>query len=225
MEPDESRYQELRQRMVEEQLVRRGIVAARVLQAMRAVPRHMFVPTEYRDHAYEDMPLPVGSGQTISQPYIVALMTSLLDVQPGDAVLEVGTGSGYQAAILGWLAEKVHTIECVPDLALAASQRLKRLGISNVDVHCGDGSRGLPERAPFDAILVPAAAPRVPQPLLEQLADGGRLVLPIGSRRDQHLQLWMQRAGRCRRRVLSPVRFVPLVGEWGWDAPLDSEDW
>ncbi len=197
------------------QLLHRGIDDARVLQAMRAVPRHRFVPKELQAEAYEDMPLPISEGQTISQPYIVARMTSLLQLTPTDIVLEVGTGSGYQAAVLAHLAQRVFTVECIPGLAQAAADRLRALGMENVEVLPGDGGAGLVQHAPFAAIMVSAAAPRVPQPLLDQLADGGRLVAPVGPRHHQRLQLWVKKGHRCMYEKFAPVRFVPLTGKWG----------
>src|SRR5213080_115035 len=175
--------------MIEKQLRRRGITDEAVLAAMIAVPRHEFVPRELRSRAYEDVPLPIGGGQTISQPYIVAAMTAALHLQPGDRVLEIGTGCGYQAAVLSRLVKEVFTIERRPELAASASATLTRLGYANAHVHCGDGTLGLPELAPFDAVLVAAAAPRVPQPLLAQLAEGGRLILPVGDAEHQELRL------------------------------------
>lgn len=214
---EEDNWNRLRQSMVTSQLLKRGIDDPRVLQAMRAVPRHRFVPPELQDDAYEDKPLPIGSGQTISQPYIVACMTALLRLTPADTVLEIGAGSGYQAAVLARLARRVFTVECIPVLAQAAAERLRALGVENVEVLPGDGGAGLPEHAPFPAILVSAAAPRVPQPLLAQLANGGRLIAPIGSRHHQRLQRWEKHDRRCKRKNLTPVRFVPLTGKWGVD--------
>src|SRR6266852_617036 len=164
--------------MIEKQLRRRGINDAAVLAAMTAVPRHEFVAEELRSHAYDDLPLPIGGGQTISQPYIVAAMTTALHLRPTDRVLEIGTGCGYQAAVLSRLAKEVFTIERRPELASSASVKLARLGYTKAHVHCGDGTLGLAELAPFDAILVAAAAPAVPKPLLAQLAEGGRMILP-----------------------------------------------
>jgi protein-L-isoaspartate(D-aspartate) O-methyltransferase len=199
--------------MVEEQIQARGIQNPRVLEAMRTVPRHEFVPEIYRDQAYEDSPLPTSAGQTISQPYIVALMTELVDPQPEYRVLEVGTGSGYQAAILARLVRDVYTIEIVPDLARTAAQRLERLAFKNVHVRAGDGYLGWPEHRPFDAILVTAGAPEIPKPLIEQLATGGRLVIPVNNRDGyQTLQvLEKSRDGKVQVRDVIPVRFVPLI--------------
>ena len=205
-----------RQRMVREQLIERDIRDERLLQAMREVPRHRFVPPEYERMAYNDGPLPIGSGQTISQPYIVALMTQMLRLEGDENVLEVGTGSGYQAAILGRLAKRVHTIERHAELARQAGALLQSLGLDNVSVHIGDGSLGLPEYAPFQAILVTAAAPEAPKSLLSQLADGGRLVTPVGGRASQFLERWERRGASFDQDVLVPVAFVPLRGQYGW---------
>jgi len=206
----------LRERMVRIQIAGRGITASRVLQAMRRVPRHLFVPIDRRSSAYEDCALPIGYGQTISQPYIVALMSSLLELQGSEKVLEVGSGSGYQAAILGELAAEVHTIERLPELAAHARQTLTGLGYDHVTVHQGDGTTGLPLYAPYDGILVAASAPRVPRPLLAQLNDGGRMIIPVGSRHMQYLEVWVRRGDdyRCEENI--PVAFVPLIGEHGW---------
>jgi protein-L-isoaspartate(D-aspartate) O-methyltransferase len=184
-----------------------------VLRAMREVPRHLFVPEAARRFAYENRPLPIGHEQTISQPYIVALMTDLLKVRPGDTVLEVGTGSGYQAAILARLVRRVHTVEIVEPLAAQAKARLARLGYANVEVRSGDGYAGWPEWAPFDRIIVTAGADHVPQPLLDQLRPGGRMVIPLGGKPDR-LELTIvdkDSEGRVRMRALLPVRFVPLT--------------
>jgi len=210
-----------RLQMVAAQIERRGLLNERLLTTLRQTPRHVFVPDEQRSFAYEDRPLPIGSGQTISQPYIVALMTSLLNLQGGEKVLEIGAGSGYQAAVLAHMASSVHTVERHQPLADHAIQILAILGIQNVTVHCGDGSLGWPSAAPFDAIMVTAAAPRVPQPLLDQLADGGRLVIPVGSSGVQELQLWTRDGENCQHESLIQVSFVPLRGAHGWD----SSEW
>jgi protein-L-isoaspartate(D-aspartate) O-methyltransferase len=186
---------------------------------MTAVPRHEFVANELRSHAYEDAPLPIGGGQTISQPYIVAAMTTALHLQPGDRVLEIGTGCGYQAAVLSRLAREVFTIERRPELASAASRLLAQLDYSNVHVHCGDGTFGLPEIAPFDAILVAAAAPEIPKPLLAQLAERGRMIIPVGGADHQELQLVERHGGAFPAKILEGCRFVPLVGYHGWQEP------
>ena len=210
-------YQAEREKMVRNQVAKRGIKDKRVLSAMQSVPRHKFMPHPARHVAYEDSPVRIGSGQTISQPYIVALMTELLDVNPDHIVLEVGTGSGYQAAILGELAAEVHSIERHPELAEKAEARLMALGYANVTVHVGDGTQGLEPFAPYDRILVTAAAPSVPDPLLQQLAQGGRLVIPVGSRYSQHLEVWDRSDEKFHRTSSIPVVFVPLIGEEGWE--------
>ncbi len=190
-------------------------ISNRVLEAVSRVARNEFVPAEFADAAYQDRPLPIGHGQTISQPYIVALMTELAKVDPADVVLEVGTGSGYQAAILSRLARRVYTIEIVEALAREAAGRLERLGFSNVEVKVGDGYKGWPAHAPFDAIVVTAAPEQIPAPLIEQLAPGGRLVIPVGPRDAvQRLTVVEKNAeGLITKREVTPVRFVPLTGE------------
>jgi protein-L-isoaspartate(D-aspartate) O-methyltransferase len=209
----------LRQRMVEEQLARRGIRDLRVLEALRAVPREEFVPPEMADDAYADGPLPIGEGQTISQPYVVALMTEALELSGGERVLEIGAGSGYAAAVLGEIADEVFTIERHARLAEEAEERLRRLGYERVHVRHGDGSKGWPEHAPYDAIVVAAGAPAVPEALKEQLALGGRLVIPVGGGRTLQELLRLRRVSETEyeREELGGVRFVPLVGEQGWD--------
>ena len=209
----EETYDEPRRRMVEEQLRARDIEDPRVLAAMGRVPRHLFVPAALRFRAYADHPLPIGNGQTISQPYIVALMTQLAEVEPDDVVLEIGTGSGYQAAVLSEIAREVATIEIVPDLADTARARLAALGYKDVTVRTGDGYLGWKEKAPFDAILVTAAAPQVPPPLVEQLGPGGILVIPVGPQSQVQSLLRIQKAadGSTVTREILPVVFVPLV--------------
>jgi protein-L-isoaspartate(D-aspartate) O-methyltransferase len=202
----------LRERMVQRQIAARGIDDERLLEAMRAVPRHELVPEEYRHLAYADHPLPIGRDQTISQPYIVAYMTDKLALDGSEKVLEIGTGSGYQAAVLALLALEVYTIEIVPELAARASADLRRLGHDNVQVHAGDGYRGWPEKAPFDAIIITAAPPRVPEPLVEQLAVGGRMILPVGESFQELVLITRDEEG-VRRDRLIPVRFVPMTGE------------
>ena len=209
-------WREQREQMVRKQIERRGIRDPRVLEAMRSVPRHLFVPAGMRERAYHDGPLPIGLGQTISQPYIVAVMTDLLELKGEETVLEVGTGSGYQAAVLGEMARCVHTVERHPHLARQAEAVLRELGLGNVVVHVGDGSLGWPQGAPYEAILVTAAAPSVPRALLEQLADGGRLVIPVGGRDGQDLQRWQRVGERFEHESIFPVVFVPLRGESGW---------
>jgi protein-L-isoaspartate(D-aspartate) O-methyltransferase len=213
---DETYFANLRNRMVDDQIVVRGISDERLLDALRRLPRHLFVPREYAQIAYSDGPLPIGHGQTISQPYIVALMTELLELGGDENVLEVGTGSGYQAALLALLSRQVHTIERHATLAKNAEKLLTRLGLSNVTVHVGDGSLGLPSHAPFQAIMVTAAAPRVPQPLFVQLDDGGRLVLPEGGMGGQVLDRWYKHGDEFEQEHIAPVAFVPLRGQHGW---------
>jgi protein-L-isoaspartate(D-aspartate) O-methyltransferase len=208
--PAADAYAEPRARMVREQLVARGIRDRRVLDAMGRVPRHELVPTASLSRAYEDGPLPIGEGQTISQPYIVAAMSEAAALGGHERVLEVGTGSGYQAAVLSALAREVYTIELEPTLAERAKRDLARLGCANVHTRTGDGYRGWPEAAPFDAILVTAAPEQVPPALLEQLAVGGRLVIPVGGYADQDLWLYTKTERGVERRHLLPVRFVPL---------------
>lgn len=205
-------------RMVEAHLVKRGITDARVLDAFRQVPREAFVPTELAEFAYEDTPLPIGEGQTISQPYIVALTIQRLGLEGGERVLEVGTGSGYAAALLGRMAREVYTIERVASLATAAEERLARLGFANVHVVRGDGSLGLPEHAPYDAIAVAAGGPKAPPALLDQLAVGGRLVMPIGESEGEQVLVRITRESEAqyREEPITDVRFVPLIGEQGW---------
>src|SRR5438552_6996635 len=202
-----------RQRMVEQQLMARGIKDERVLAAMAKVPREEFVPADARAATYEDGPLPIGHGQTISQPYIVAFMTEQLRLSPTDRVLEIGTGSGYQAAILAELAREVYTIEIVAPLAQSAEAALQRLGYKNVHVKVGDGYKGWPEHAPFDAIIVTCAPDKVPQPLTDQLKEGGRMVIPVGERFAQQLYLLEKKNGQLKESVTLPVRFVPMAGE------------
>ncbi len=198
--------------MVDAQIQFRGIENERVLKAMRRVPRHLFVPVEYRDQAYEDHPLPIGHGQTISQPFIVAAMTELLQPQGGDRVLEIGTGSGYQAAVLSQLVGEVYTIEIIPELAERAAHVLREEGFDNVHVVVGDGARGLPERAPFDGIIVTAAPEEVPAELLMQLRTGGRLVIPVGAW-SQELKVYTRTPDGYHAKSVFGVRFVPMTGE------------
>ncbi len=201
-----------RQRMVQEQLMARDIGDERVLAAMSKVPREEFVPREMRGASYSDGPLPIGYGQTISQPYIVALMTEKLRLLPNDRVLEVGTGSGYQAAILAELVAEVYSIEIVEPLLQTAQATLQRLGYRNVHAKAGDGYKGWPEMAPFDAIIVTCAPDHVPRRLVEQLKEGGRMIIPVGDRVAQELYLLEKRNGELREGALFPVRFVPMTG-------------
>ncbi len=205
-------YQTMRERMVETQIKSRGVKDERVLVAMRKVERHRFVPEPYVSLAYSDQPLPIGEGQTISQPYIVALMTELLELKGEEKVLEVGTGSGYQAAILAELAKEVYTIEIIETLATSAKRLLLELGYQNIQVRTGDGYLGWPEAAPFDAILVTCAPDHIPKPLIEQLKEGGRLVLPVGTH-SQELKKVVKRSGGVETKDIIPVIFVPMTGE------------
>jgi protein-L-isoaspartate(D-aspartate) O-methyltransferase len=199
--------------MIREQLVRRGIRDQRVLDAMSAIPRENFVSAEFRHLAYSDQPLPIGFGQTITQPYMTALMAELLQLTGDEKVLDVGTGSGYHAAVLGELARRVITIERIPELCGLARTRLG----GNIEVVCGDGSLGVPEEAPFDAISVAAASPHIPPALLDQLADPGILVIPVGDRDEQDLRVVRKENGKITTRAASGCRFVPLVGRQGWE--------
>jgi protein-L-isoaspartate(D-aspartate) O-methyltransferase len=202
-----------RQQMVQRQLMPRGINDARVLAAMAKVPREEFVPPDSRAASYEDGPLPIGYGQTISQPYIVAFMTEQLRPKPSDRVLEVGTGSGYQAAILAELVSDVYSIEIVEPLAKNAETTLQQLGYKNVHLRIGDGYKGWPEEGPFDAIIVTCAPDKVPQPLVDQLKDGGRMVIPVGERFAQQLYLLEKKNGQLKQSATLPVRFVPMTSE------------
>jgi protein-L-isoaspartate(D-aspartate) O-methyltransferase len=205
-------HQRERERMVAEQIAARGVKDAAVLSAMRRVPRHEFVPADVRGSAYEDHPLPIGQRQTISQPYIVALMSELARATPKSRVLEVGTGSGYQAAVLAEMGADVYSIEIVPPLGRKAAETLQRLGYRKVHTRIGDGYRGWPEAAPFDAILVTAAPPQIPQPLKAQLKVGGRLVIPVGNQ-DQELRVITRTRSGFDEKTIIPVRFVPMTGE------------
>ncbi len=203
-------WQLLAEKMVQSQIEKRGVSDTRVLTAMRTTPRHLFVPISKRDMAYRDGPLPIGYDQTISQPYIVALMTELLELTGSEKVLEIGTGSGYQAAILSQLAESVYSMEIVEPLAKSSTELLKKLGYENVQVRYGDGYKGWPEHAPFDRIIVTAAPEEIPQDLVEQLAIGGRMVLPVG-KHYQELVVLTKNARKVTRKDIIPVRFVPMI--------------
>ena len=205
-----------RERMVKSQIEDRGVRDSRVLDAMREIPRHLFVPPGFREAAYQDRPLPIGSGQTISQPYIVAVMTELLHLGKSDRVLEIGTGSGYQAAILSKLAKDVVTVERLPEIAEHARNLFESLGIGNITVIVGDGTEGYGPRAPYNGIIVTAATPDIPGPLVAQLAEGGKLVAPVGSRDLQQLVRLTRRDGRVAREEFGGVVFVPLLGKHGW---------
>ena len=215
MQENES-FAQARKRMVETQIKARGINDPRVLRVFERVPRHLFVSEEMRPDAYEDHPLPIGYGQTISQPYIVALMTSLLDLKGSEKILAIGTGCGYQAAILANLAGEVHTIERIKNLADFAGANLASLALTNIQVHVGDGSLGWPEAAPYDGIMVTAASPAVPANLIEQLNTGGKLIIPVGERWRQVLELWTKTSQGVEKKEILPVVFVPLRGEQGW---------
>lgn len=213
----DDRFETLRRRMVDEHLAARGIYDQRVLAVMRHVPRHEFVPAEFAARAYEDGPLPIGENQTISQPFVVALMTQELRLIGHERVLEIGTGSGYQTAILCQLAAYVYSIERNPHLARRAAQSLHGLLIENVDIHAGDGSQGLADMSPYDAVIVTAAAPVIPGPLCSQLSqNGGRMVIPVGNRERQVLQRVTRKGNRCHVEQIVAVKFVPLVGRYGF---------
>lgn len=205
-----------RRTMIDLQIRKRGVSSVRVLEAMAAVPRHEFVPAQFRNDAYADKPLPIGEGQTISQPYMVAAMTEALELTGSERVLEIGTGSGYQAAVLSLLVSQVITVENHTPLALAAQERLTNLGYTNVHVHNGDGSAGFSDAAPFDAILVTAGAPEIPQVFADQLREGGRLVIPVGDRDNQELVQARLENGELKSRALFNCKFVPLLGRYGW---------
>jgi protein-L-isoaspartate(D-aspartate) O-methyltransferase len=213
---DDARSNALRREMVETQIRARGVRAERVLEAMLAVPRHAFVPGESLEAAYSDHPLNIGEGQTISQPYIVAAMAEALELRGGEKLLDVGTGSGYSAAILSMLGAQVFTIETHASLAELASSTLAQIGCANIALRTGDGSQGWPEAAPFDAITVAAAAPCIPNPLVEQLGEGGRMVIPVGNAQEQELVLVRKSQGEVTSITISYCRFVPLTGQYGF---------
>ncbi|HEX4955932.1 MAG TPA: protein-L-isoaspartate(D-aspartate) O-methyltransferase [Thermoanaerobaculia bacterium] len=210
-------YSVRRESMIRDQIAARGIRDPKVLDALRRVPRHQFVPPAIIQQAYGDHALPIGQGQTISQPYVVARMTELLDVRPEHKVLEIGTGSGYQTAVLALLARWVFSLERVPELAKQAIERMRELGLQNVKIQVFDGTVGWSDMSPFDRILVTAGAPKVPPPLLDQLAVGGRLLIPEGDRTSQRLVIYDKTAEGVERRETDPVAFVPLVGRHGWE--------
>jgi protein-L-isoaspartate(D-aspartate) O-methyltransferase len=214
--PSGSQFEAARREMVEHQIRQRGIRSPRVLEVMASVPRHHFVSQQLLDNAYRDEPLPIGESQTISQPFMVAAMAEALSLEGSEKILEVGAGSGYQAAVLSLLAREVISVESQSKLAASARERLVRLGYSNVRIVEGDGSLGWPADAPYDAILVTAAAPAVPPPMLEQLAEGGRLVIPVGSVKDQELLRVTKIGGQATQQSLFACRFVPLLGRYGW---------
>ncbi len=209
-------FQRLRDAMVENQLIPRGIKDRRVLDSMRRIPRHLFIDKSMWYEAYDDMALPVGEGQTISQPYMVAVMTELLELRGDEKILELGTGSGYQAAILAELSREVYTIERVQSLSNKAGETLRRLGYGNIHRKVGDGTLGWPEAAPFDRILITAGAPDVPEPLIEQLSEGGIILAPVGDRFSQQLVKAVKLKGKLSKEYHIPCMFVPLVGKYGW---------
>ena len=210
LEPDD--YTRLREHMVKQQIMARGVEDPRVLEAMRKVPRHLFVPEKYRAFSYRDHPLPIGQGQTISQPYIVAFMTEALDLKPDEKVLEIGTGCGYQAAILAELVKEVYTIEIVEKLGKRAQRTLEMLGYKNIHVKIGDGYKGWPEKAPFDAVIVTCAPEQIPEALVQQLNDGGRMIIPVGKAGAiQELVRAVKKKGKLKKKEVMRVRFVPMV--------------
>lgn len=202
--------------MIDTQIKRRGISDRRLLQAIRSVPRHLFIPEEYQLHAYNDCPLPIGFGQTISQPFIVAFMVSKLHLNGNEKVLEIGTGSGYQAAILSHMASRIISVEIIHELAERAEQTIFRLGIKNINIIRGDGSMGCSKEAPYNAIIISSAAPMVPAPLFQQLAEDGKMIIPVGSRGFQRLEIWIRSGSKFLKEESIPVTFVPLCGEYGW---------
>jgi len=209
-------FKELRNFMVKTQLMPRGIKDERVLNAMKKVPRHLFVNDSIQDRAYDDMALSIGDGQTISQPYMVAVMTELLELRGEEKVLEIGTGSGYQAAILAELAKEVYTIDRITVLAAQAEERFRSLGYNNIHIKVGDGTLGWPEQAPFDRIIITAGCPKIPEPLIEQLSEEGTIVAPVGDFFSQQLLKVRKSRGRLSEEYHTPCVFVPLIGEYGW---------
>jgi protein-L-isoaspartate(D-aspartate) O-methyltransferase len=212
-----------RELMVKDQIIARGVSDVRVLNAMRKVPRESFIPESLRELSYRDGPLPIGSDQTISQPFMVALMTEKLQLKPSDRVLEIGTGSGYQAAILAELAAQVYTIEIIESLGKKAAETLQKLGYKNVQLKIGDGYQGWPEHAPFDAIIVTCAPEKIPQPLIAQTKEGGRIIIPVGRLPEQKLYLLEKKAGRLEQREILPVLFVPMTGEAQKPSPNEPQ--
>jgi protein-L-isoaspartate(D-aspartate) O-methyltransferase len=210
-------YIAIREKMVREQIVARGIKNQQVIDALRKVPRHKFIDTRFLNEAYNDHPLPLSQGQTISQPYIVALMTELLEIYDDEKVLEIGTGSGYQTAILAELAGTVHSVERLPELSQAAQQTLQELGYKNIQLHTGDGSKGWQEHSPYDRIIVTASAPNIPQPLIDQLKENGKIVIPLGSNFGQDLVVGEKHKGELKIFNYGKVVFVPLIGAFGWN--------
>jgi protein-L-isoaspartate(D-aspartate) O-methyltransferase len=213
---DEAHFQEEREKMVQTQIEKRQIHEPRLLEALRKVPRHRFIDAKLAGRAYDDGPLPIGFGQTISQPYIVAIMTELLNLKGSENILEIGTGSGYQAAVLGELAKSVHTVERLPKLAAHAEKILDGLGYANVSVHVGDGSLGWPAAAPYQGILVTAAAPKIVQAWIDQMDEAAALIVPVGGQGEQRLERWRKHNGQLYCESFFPVSFVPLRGQFGW---------
>ncbi len=209
-------FKELRDFMVKTQLIPRGIKDERVLNAMKKVPRHLFIEESMQYKSYDDMALPIGEGQTISQPYMVAVMTQLLELKGNEKVLEIGTGSGYQAAILAELAEEVYSVERVTALAIKAEERFHSLGYNNIHIKMGDGTLGWPEEAPFDRIIITAGTPKIPDPLIEQLSESGIIIAPVGERFSQQLLKVRKSKGKLLEDYHTPCVFVPLIGEYGW---------
>jgi len=202
--------------MVESQIERRGIDDERILAAFREIPRHLFVPSDQQMHAYGDHPLAIGHSQTISQPYIVALMTSCLVLEGDEKVLEIGTGSGYQTAVLANLTHSVYSVELIPELSHQARKNINALGINNIDLRVGDGSLGWPDHQPYDRIIITASAPAIPQEIKQQLKDGGLIAAPVGKRWRQNLEVWKRDGDEFNKKTILPVAFVPLRGKYGW---------
>ncbi len=221
MNQSENQWAKKRKKMVREQLIREGIKDRRVLEVMERIPRHLFMPKNIQTDAYKNKATWIGEGQTISQPFVVAYMTELLALKGSEKVLEIGTGSGYQTAILAELSKEVFSVERHKSLAEHADKILRDMGYKNIYVHVGDGSIGIPEESPFDAILITAATPKFPDTLWEQLAEGGRLVAPIGSEKQQHIILYERDGSQMKETIKIPVVFVPMIGEFGWD----EEEW
>jgi protein-L-isoaspartate(D-aspartate) O-methyltransferase len=213
----EKDYEMLRENMVEYQIKSRGMSDEKILKSMRRIPRHLFVPEQQRIYAYEDFPLPIGEGQTISQPHIVALMTSLLRLKGREKVLEIGTGSGYQAAILSKIAKEVYTVEKIASLGLKAEKLFKELGYRNIKVKISDGTEGWSEHAPYDGIIITAGSPQIPKPLIGQLSENGKIIAPIGGSSVQDLIVAENIKGKLSQRAICGCMFVPLIGKYGWE--------